>query len=103
MSIKGGYKIIDFKNTAITTGVGVVIKGIYESIENNYGKMTIASGLNIDGIEYPDTPIFFNGGETNVVGGLKTAWTDGATVVATIITVADTDTVTVSTATLTQG
>ena len=48
MSIKGGYKIIDFKNTAITTGAGVAIKGIYESIENNYGKMTIASGLNID-------------------------------------------------------
>ena len=103
MSIKGGYKIIDFKNKAITTGVGVAIKGIYESIETNYGKMTIASGLNIDGIEYPDTPILFNGGETNAAGVLKTAWTDGATAVATIITVADNDTVTVSTATITQG
>lgn len=44
MSIKGGYKIIDFKNKAITTGVGVANKGIYESIEINYGKITIIKG-----------------------------------------------------------
>lgn len=33
---KGGYKLIDFKETNITLAKPSTIKGVYEAIENNY-------------------------------------------------------------------
>lgn len=53
--LKGGYKIIDFKDAALTTGGGAVtIEGIYEAIEASYRKPLLLSGLNIDGTERND-------------------------------------------------
>lgn len=53
--IKGGYKIIDFKDNPLTTGgVATTITGIYDSIEVSYRKPLLLSGLTIDGIKRND-------------------------------------------------
>lgn len=54
--MKGGYKLINFKGVALTTGGDpVTIDGIYDAIENNYGKAELLAGLNIGGVEKPET------------------------------------------------
>lgn len=53
MSLKGGYKIIDLKGFDVTSAA-MMIEGIYESIESNYGKPLLISGIVIDGIEKDD-------------------------------------------------
>lgn len=52
--LKGGYQIIDLGNKEITTGVGMLIDGIYDKIEGTR-KALLISGLNLDGTEYHDT------------------------------------------------
>lgn len=49
MARKGGYKIIDFKDKNLTSSP--TIDGIYDSIENNYRKPLLLSGLVIGGVE----------------------------------------------------
>ena len=52
---KGGYRIVDFKSTKLTTGGGaVVIDGVFNAVKNDYKKATLLSGVIIDGTEYPD-------------------------------------------------
>lgn len=53
--VKGGYKIVNFKGENITTENGAEISGIYESLENNYHKPILISGIVVDGTEYNDT------------------------------------------------
>lgn len=53
MSLKGGYKIIDLKGVDVTKNT-MMIEGIYESIESNYGKPLLISGIIIDGVEKDD-------------------------------------------------
>ena len=55
--MSGGYKIIDFHNTNLVTGAEspVTISGIYASIENNYRKALMLTGLVIDGVEKANT------------------------------------------------
>lgn len=52
--MKGGYKIVDFKDVNITTDNGAVITGIYNGFENNHRKAVLISGVTIDGVEKPD-------------------------------------------------
>ena len=53
--IKGGYKIIDFKDNPLTTGgVATTVTGIYDSIKESYRKPLLLSGLTIDGIKRND-------------------------------------------------
>lgn len=59
MAIKGGYKLIDLKDSKLTVGEGVTVKGIYNSIENSYNKPLILTGINIDGVEKNDVFIDF--------------------------------------------
>lgn len=85
MAKKGGYQIVDFMNENLTAD-GVVIPDVYETIEGNYNKALLLSGLVIGGAEKADVyaPAIVNGGDYTfaVYGGT--------------ITVADTDTVTFS-------
>lgn len=53
MSLKGGYKIIDLKGIDVTQST-MMIEGIYESIESNYGKPLLISGIVIEGVEKDD-------------------------------------------------
>lgn len=53
--IKGGYKIIDFKDTPFETdGAAQMIEGIYDTVEASYRKPLLLTGLNVDGKEYND-------------------------------------------------
>lgn len=70
MNIKGGYKLIDLKNTDITVGgSSVIVKGVYNAIENNYRKPTVLCGLVIGGVEKEDCFVNFEHSE-NLYGGL---------------------------------
>lgn len=61
MAIKGGYKLIDLKESKLTVGGnGVNVKGIYKSIENSYNKPLILTGINIGGIDRNDIFIDFS-------------------------------------------
>lgn len=53
--IKGGYKIIDFKDTPFEVGGATMrIEGIYDSIEASYRKSILLSGLVVEGKEVND-------------------------------------------------
>ncbi len=53
--LKGGYRIVDFKSVALTTGgAAVTIEGVFDSVKNTYKKPTLLSGVIIDDKEYPD-------------------------------------------------
>lgn len=52
--LKGGYKIIDLKDTNLTTAQAKTIKGIHEDIENSYRKAILLSGIVLEGVEKND-------------------------------------------------
>lgn len=61
MAIKGGYKLIDLKESKLNIGGnGVTVKGVYNSIENSYNKPLILTGINIGGIDRNDIFIDFS-------------------------------------------
>lgn len=61
----GGYKIINLKNVNITTESGGTVQGVYESLENNYRKSLMLSGIVIDSVEYADCYIMATVSESN--------------------------------------
>lgn len=72
MAIKGGYKLIDLKDSKLTVGGnGVTVKGIYNSIENSYNKPLILTGINIGGIERNDVFIDFTVVSGNYVANIS--------------------------------
>ena len=52
---RGGYQIIDLKNTAFTKGTAATVNGVYEAIEGNYHKPLLFSDFSLDGTEYNGT------------------------------------------------
>jgi len=74
--IKGGYKVIDFKNTPFTSGEVASVDGIHAAVSNPYGKATMVSGLVVGDAAYPDffAPFVEGSGSfsTNVVIGEST-------------------------------
>lgn len=85
MSLKGGYKIIDFKDINLVTGIGIRINGVYDAIKNNYRKAILISGISIDGVKMADSFV-----ELLVVSGDYTGTLYGKT-----LTITDTDAVTI--------
>lgn len=53
----GGYQILDFKKSALSTEAGVTIEGLYEILEGNIGKRVVVSGLVIGDTEYNDATV----------------------------------------------
>lgn len=54
--MRGGYKIINFKNVPLETGgATMMVDGIYEEIEGNHHKAIMISNLVLDGIEINET------------------------------------------------
>lgn len=51
---KGGYQIINLKNTNFTIGTAMMIDGIHNAIEASYRKPLLLSGLVVANVEYPD-------------------------------------------------
>lgn len=85
MSLKGGYKIIDFKDINLVTGVGISITGVYDAIKSNYRKAILISGISINGVKMADSFV-----QLSVVSGNYTGTLYGKT-----ITITDTDVVTI--------
>lgn len=83
---KGGYKIIDLKDTEFTVGTAQTIDGIYDSIEGNYRKPLLLSGLTIARFEYSDTFV------TAILSGSDYT----ITAYNYTITITDTDSVTIT-------
>ena len=54
MSTKGGYQILDLKNTKLTAGTASTIKGTWGTLAGNYHKPVLVSGLVIGTTEYND-------------------------------------------------
>lgn len=52
--MRGGYKLIDLQNKLLTTTSYATIEGIYETIENSYGKALMVTNINIDNVEKND-------------------------------------------------
>lgn len=72
MAIKGGYKLIDLKDSKFTVGGdGITIKGIYNSIENSYNKPLILTGINIGGVEKNDVFVDFADDSGNYVANIS--------------------------------
>ena len=67
MSLKGGYKISDFKDTNLVTGKASTIEGVYDAIESNYRKALLISGIVIDGVEKADCFVSFTISSGNYV------------------------------------
>lgn len=58
--MKGGYKLIDFKNVEFSeTTKTIIVDGILNNIANSHNKMTVIHGFNYNGVVYSDTPITF--------------------------------------------
>lgn len=82
---KGGYQILDLKNTNFALGTGAVVAGVYGKIAGTK-KPILVSGIMIAGTEYHDTYVDFTINNTafeGIIYGKK-------------ITIANTDTVTIS-------
>lgn len=72
MAIKGGYKLIDLKDSKLTVGGdGVTVKGVYNSIKNSYNKPLILTGINIGGVERNDIFIDFAFNSGNYVSNIS--------------------------------
>ena len=84
---KGGYQIIDLKNKALTSGVGMKFDGVYDKVKGTH-KPILVCGLNVGGTEYHDSYVDFT------VAG--TAYT--GTIYGKTIKIEDTDVVTVTNA-----
>lgn len=85
MSLKGGYKIIDFKDINLVTGIGIRITGVYDAIKSNYRKAILISGISIDGVKMADSFV-----ELSVNGTSYTGTLYGKT-----LTISNTDAVTI--------
>lgn len=70
MSLKGGYKIIDFKDINLVTGTASTITGVYDAIKSNYRKAILISGIVIDGVEKADAFVELTINASNYVGSL---------------------------------
>lgn len=55
MSLKGGYRIIDFKDINLVTGTASTITGVYDAIKSNHRKAILISGIVIDGVKMADS------------------------------------------------
>lgn len=93
---KGGYKLIDLENKAITVddSTGVTVPGVYAAIEGNYRKPLIFTGVHIGTVEDADAYVNMCVGADSVYHGIIGVDEDGTPL---IITVDDDDKVTVTT------
>lgn len=82
---KGGYQILDLKNTNFALGTGAVVAGVYGTIAGTK-KPILVSGIVIAGKSYNDTYVDFTINNTAFEG----------TIYGKKITIASTDTVTIS-------
>lgn len=92
--IKGGYQIIDFEDKNHSLGVGMTHKGIYDKIEGTR-KAILLSGLVFEDTEIHDCFALPSIDGDRYVFPIVTY--NGSNLVTLLVTVEDTDVVTVNT------
>ena len=90
---KGGYQILDLKNTNFALGTGAVVSGAYSTIAGTK-KPILVSGIVIAGTEYHDTYVDFTLVKT-VSQTVVNIYLQG-TIYGKKIKIENTDTVTIS-------
>ena len=86
---KGGYQILDLKNTNFALGTGAVVSGAFRTILETK-KPILVSGIVIAGTEYHDTYVDFTLVKTSSSGAFL------GTIYGKNIRITNTDTVTIS-------
>lgn len=85
--MRGGYKMIDLQDVNLTNNESHTIKGIYDSIESNYRKTLLLTGLTVDDIEKADRYVTFthsdNAYTSTIESGLTLTITDADSVTLT--------------------
>lgn len=69
MSVRGGYQIIDLKNTDFTSGSPVTIPGTYATIEASHKRCAV-EGFSIANVEYKPMSANFVVNASNYVAQL---------------------------------
>ena len=90
---KGGYQILDLKNTNFALGTGAVVEGAYGKIAGTK-KPILVSGIVIAGKEYHDTYVDFTLVKTVSQTVVNISYQ--GTIYGKKIKIEDTDTVTIS-------
>ena len=106
MSSKGGYQILDLKNTALTSGTAKSIKGSFDALDRANNKRVVISGMNVGGTAYNDIEGYFIPSvnvSTNKATGYNGALTIGANSVAVNVAANDNVTVTVTSSNAKRG
>ena len=85
---KGGYQILDFKNTNFAPSTGVTVSGAFDTIAGTK-KPILVSGIKIAGTKYHDTYVDF----TSVREGIAVSFS--GTIYGKNIKITDTDVVTI--------
>lgn len=87
--MKGGYKIIDLKNTNFTLSTGVTIEGVHEKVENNYYKALLVENFQIEGVEQVAQFVTFTASRDNLVGNLTNGTQTITITSADLVTIAN--------------
>lgn len=88
--MKGGYKIIDLKETNFTLATASKVEGVYEAIESNYHKPTLLENFSIAGVEQTAQYVTFITSGSNLVANINNG--------SQTVTVANDDNVTIANA-----
>lgn len=86
---KGGYQILDLKNTNFALGTGALVAGAFETIRGTK-KPILVSGIVIAGAKYNDTYVDFTIGKTGNIIAFE------GTMYGKKISITNTDIVTIS-------
>ena len=86
---KGGYQILDLKNTNFALGTGAVVAGAFETIRGTK-KPILVSGIVIAGLRYNDAYVDFTIGKTGHIIAFE------GTMYGKKISITNTDIVTIS-------
>lgn len=86
---KGGYQILDLKNTNFALGTGAVVAGAFETIRGTK-KPILVSGIKIAAKKYNDTYVEFTAGKTGNIIAFE------GTMYGKKISITNTDIVTIS-------
>ena len=93
---KGGYQILDLKNTNFALGTGEVIAGAFDTIFGTK-KPILVSGIKIAARKYNDTYVDFTAGKTgSIIAFTVVSSAFEGIIYGKKISIASTDTVTIS-------
>lgn len=80
MARKGGYQIVNLRDTNLTAGTAAAIKDTYKQVSGAYRKRIVVSGLVLAGVAYNDFDAAMSGPDDS---GMYTLTGGGMTITIT--------------------